>query len=171
MFDRLRNTFRPAPTSEPGLVDHASQRLREAGESAHRWVYSHSPWAGDKITQAQNAAADLEAKGWSAHFSEFNAELLRPFTDGVSQVAGVVEATARCTPGQNSSVAFALWNVLCFWLGVAVLLIDLLLPGGSDLAEAVNVCVGYVVACTADARTHAAHHARHRHSQRAWLRL
>jgi len=146
MFERFRSQFRPSP--EPGLIDHASRAVSDAGHKVRAWIYEKSPWVGAKLDEAAAAVQQLEAQGWSSHFSEFNAALIKPFRVGTSEVVEVVRATARCAAGQDAVVAFSLWNVLCFWLGVVVLVVNLLLPGGSDFAEAIGVAFSYLIAYT-----------------------
>ena len=57
-----------------------------------------------------------------------------------------IKSTATCAPGQDAKAAFTLWNVLCFWLNVLLLLVDLLLPFGSALTELIGIALGYFTA-------------------------
>ena len=137
---------RAAP--EPGLLDHAKKYAEEKGEQIHDFIRSKSPWAAEQLDEAAVAAGELEAKGFSKHGASFNASLLRPLQDGTSAVVASVTKTATCAPAQDAAAAFALWNVLCFWVNVVVLAVHLLLPFGSALSELLSVGTGYAVAYT-----------------------
>ena len=130
-YEALQDRFRQAAVAtgraEPGVIDHARNYATEAGERVYVWVNERSPWMGARLDDAAAAASDLDRKGYGRHFKEFNASLLRPLKEGTSEVVRVVKATAVCAPGQNVTAAFTLWNVLCFWLNVLLLVIDLLL--------------------------------------------
>lgn len=154
-YEHLSERFRQAavatgaaPRPEPGLIDHARNYATDAGEKVYVWVNDRNPWMGARLDDAAGAASDLDRKGYGRHFKEFNQSLLRPLKEGTSEVMHVIKATATCSPGQNVTAAFTLWNVLCFWLNVLLLLIDLLLPFGSALTELIGAALGYLTAYT-----------------------
>lgn len=153
----------PPPEPEPSLIDHAQRHLEALGTQVGARVREASPWAGERLDEAAAAAVEMERKGFSKHVKEFNASLLRPLQDGTSEVLAVARATATCAPGQDARKAFALWNVLCFWLGVVILLLDFVLPMGMPLIELVGVIGGYAAAYTL-------HFIFVRVPQKAWMR-
>ena len=93
-------------------------------------------------------ASDLETKGYTRNFDEFNVALMRPLREGAGDIVGIVRSTASCVPVQNPARAFELWNVLCFWLAMALLVLDLLLPFGFALAEILGAVSSYFAAYT-----------------------
>ena len=144
---RLFGTRAEAATPEDlSIVDHAQRWLRATGTRCYQWIGAQSPWAQQRLDDIVAHLAELERAGFLNHFHEFNTSLLSPLQSGMHELAASVEATARCVPGQNVMLAFSLWNVLCFWLSVVLLVISLLLPGGSAVADVINVFCAYVAA-------------------------
>ena len=153
--ERGRGVFRDAavasgavPPPEPSILDHAKTYVADVGVKVYRWVNEKSPWMGARLDDAVAAASDLERKGYANHVRAFNQSLLRPLKDGTSEVVHVIKSTATCAPGQDAKAAFTLWNVLCFWLNVLLLIVDLLLPFGSALTELIGTALGYFTAYT-----------------------
>ena len=137
-----------SPPPEPGLLEHARQKAGELGGTLYRSISERSPWLASRIDDAVHSISEMEARGWTKHFAEFNEALLRPLKQGVSQVAASATSSATCTPTQDPAAAFVLWNVLCFWLGMLLLLLDLLLPWGSSVAELLGGGLAYLAAYT-----------------------
>ena len=145
----FRRRERAPAEPEPGsLVDHAKREINEQAGRAYNWINTQSPWAAARIDDCVNTVTEMESRGYNRHFNEFNESLLRPLTQGLPDVVRGVRATATCAPNQDPKAAFELWNVLCFWLTVVIMLCDLLLPFGSAFAELVGVGFRYLAAYT-----------------------
>ena len=108
LFERGRTYFSraeaPVPT-EPGLLDHASRHVSDAAAKAYSWIRTQSPWVAGRIDDAVQAASEMESRGFTQHFAEFNASLLRPLTDGTSEVVRAVRTTASCQPAEDPAAA------------------------------------------------------------------
>ena len=139
----------PPPQPQPGsLLDTAKQQVDECAGRAYNWIYQRSPWVAARIDNVVVACSELESRGYTKHFGEFNNSLLKPLTTGLDDVVRVVRATATCAPEQDARAAFELWNVLCFWLSVAIALINMLLPFGSAVVEIIGALLRYISAYT-----------------------
>ena len=137
-----------SPPPEPGLLEHARQKAGELGGTVYRSISERSPWLASRIDDAVLSLSEMERRGWTKHFGEYNETLLRPLKQGVSQVVSSATSSATCTPTNDPASAFVLWNVLCFWLAMALLLLDLLLPWGSSVAELLGGGFAYLAAYT-----------------------
>ena len=130
IFDRARNLFQHAtrPAPEPGLVDHAAAGANRFGGRIYAWVNEQSPWAARRIDEAADTLAQMDRRGYGEHFEAFNESLKRPLTNGFSSVMNEAKAAATCAPASDPTAHFVLWNILCFWLGIALVLVELVLP-------------------------------------------
>lgn len=150
--ERGRSFFQRAtgatPRPEPSILDHARSSVDDAAGRAYVWIKEQSPWAARRIDDAVTTVSEMDSRGYSRHFGEFNEILLKPLREGMNEVVDGVKATATCTPAQNPKQAFILWNALCFWLAVVLLFVNLLLPFGSPLADVVGIFVRYFFAYT-----------------------
>lgn len=140
------------PEAEQGPCDGLLKASTDAGKKVHTWIAQKSPWAGERLNEAAHAAGELENRGFSHHTREFNDSLLRPFKDGTDRISGRItadiQATAKCIPAQDPASAFALWNVLVFWVNIAILVVDLVLPFGNLLVDFLSALLGYLSAYT-----------------------
>ena len=122
--------------------------MEDAAGRAYVWIKRQSPFAADRIDDVVHAVSEMERRGYYSHVAEFNDALLKPLKEGMNDVINGVRSTATCQPAQNPREAFILWNVLCFWLGVVLLFVTLLLPFGSALAEVLGCALRYSIAYT-----------------------
>ena len=152
MFAFRMNAPPPPPPPEPGsLLDHvdrAKRQMTEAVARAYIWIAHQSPWVASRIDDTVAIASEMERRGYTNHFHEFNTSLLRPLTQGLPGLVRSVRATATCRPNQDVIAAFEMWNVLCFWLAVAIMLLNLLLPFGGALGDFIGVAFRYLATYT-----------------------
>ena len=150
----FRSYVPPPPPPEPGsLLDHVDRAKRQMAEAAARayiWIAHQSPWVASRIDDTVAIASEMERRGCTNHlnFNDFNTSLLRPLMQGLPGLVRSVRATATCRPNQDIIAAFEMWNVLCFWLAVAIMLLNLLLPFGGALGDLIGVTFRYLAAYT-----------------------
>jgi len=146
------SAFRPpsarGEAAEPSVVDHGKKAMEEAGEKTYVWINERSPWVAERIGDAAAVASELESQGYARHFKAFNESLLKPLTSGLDSVVGQAKAAATFSQTLAPSTAFALWNVLTFWLTIVLLIIELLLPFGWAVAELLSAGTSYLAAYT-----------------------
>jgi len=152
IFERGRSFFqqqtaRPTPT-QPSLIDHVRASLEQAGAQVYTWVRRHSPYCADRIDNAVAVMADFERRGCMTAFRDgtFNASLLHPLQTQYGQVVDEVRGAATCTSARGHAAHFAIWNVVCLWLTVVLLPLELLVPYHLALFELLSCAYAY--ACT-----------------------
>ena len=149
VFDRIFRRAEPQPTvAEGSIVDNAQRQCNEIAGRAYMWVAQQSPWAAARIDDVVAIASEMESRGYKLHFSEFNQALIQPLMQGLPDVVRTVQATATCARDQDIRAAFGMWNVLCFWLSVAIMLLNLLNPFGSALGDLIGVGLRYLTSYT-----------------------
>jgi len=86
-------------------------------------IKTANPYLGEKIEQTETivktTVSEFESKGFCSNYKDFNIELFRPFkrADNDLPVMSQIVGTLSLKP-ENPKMAFVMWNVLCFWLGV-----------------------------------------------------
>uniref|UniRef100_A0A6U7GFF4 Uncharacterized protein n=1 Tax=Haptolina brevifila TaxID=156173 RepID=A0A6U7GFF4_9EUKA len=142
--------FGTRETQDLSLVDHARRWVSDTGMQVYQCIGANSPWAQRRIDDIAVQAGELERRGYLNHFRDFNETLVKPLKSGTRALVALVKATVQCAPDQNAVYAFSLWNALCFWFSVILLIVSLLLPGGSGIVEIVSVFYSYIAAYTYD---------------------
>jgi len=73
----------------------------------------------------QATAEEWEEQGYSEGFAMFKAELLRPLKRTTTSCTDTLSLRPK-----NPKMAFILWNVICFWVGIVDVLLALMLEHG-----------------------------------------
>lgn len=134
-------------TSFRETIDSARDKVltsaRQSFDGVKESVKSANPYIGEKIEASEKAVTQLtsefEEKGFCTNYKNFNIELFRPFmrADAAKPLLSEIKSTLTLKP-ENPTMAFVMWNVLCFWLGVIDFLI-LFLSSSGVVAGALTV--------------------------------
>jgi len=147
---------------DPSVLDHARKQANDISGRAYAWVRQQSPWLADRIDDGVTMVSEMQRKGFGSGFESYHAMLLKPLKGGTTQLVRGVQSTMTCEAAQSPAVAFELWNALCFWLALVLLVVDLLLPFGFALAEISGAVSAYFSA-------YALHFIFIRSPQRLWM--
>lgn len=146
VLQSVKNAFTPRQPAEPGIVDHAENWAQRTAADIRQWIGERSPWTGHRIDEVAAVAAEMDRQGYTKHVKEFNSKLTRPLTSGYSEVQQEVRAAATFASSQSTATSFAVWNVLCFWLNLALLLLGGLLTWHVSMVEVFRAALGYATA-------------------------
>ena len=137
-------------------------------QAAHRGHH-----ARELMKEISDVKSEFEENGFYSDFGEFNIELFRPFKRMEAEAPPKLSVMSACgvclklmapllmtcpnpfKPSSESSrkIAFVIWNVVCFWLGVFDLLLIFLLKSEKSsvwawLIAIVDGALGYLFAYT-----------------------
>ena len=129
--------------------------------------------ARELMKEISDVKSEFEENGFYSDFGEFNIELFRPFKRMEAEAPPKLSVMSACgvclklmapvlmtcpnpfKPSSESSrkIAFVIWNVVCFWLGVFDLLLIFLLKSEKSsvwawLIAIVDGALGYLFAYT-----------------------
>ena len=135
-------------------------------QAAHRGHH-----ARELMKEISDVKSEFEENGFYSDFGEFNIELFRPFKRMEAEAPPKLSVMSACgvclklmapllmtcpnpfKPSSESSrkIAFVIWNVVCFWLGVFDLLLIFLLKSEKSsvwawLIAIVDGALGYLFA-------------------------
>ena len=144
----------PAPVSSAPKVANLCEELGDLFRTRVRSLREQAstvPIVNQLMQSAEVVAGDFEDQGYSSQFAIFNTELIRPFKrSGEGRVCSDFLNTLSLMP-RNPKMAFIIWNVICFWVGIADVILVLLLEHGlstfTALLGAVDGALGYIFAC------------------------
>lgn len=135
-----------APKSFRETIDSARDQVlttaRKSFDGVKESVKTANPYLGEKLEQTEGAVTKLttefEEKGFCTNYKNFNIELFRPFmrADAAKPLLAEIQSTLTLKP-ENPTMAFVMWNVLCFWLGVFDFMFLFLVSSGVVAGELV----------------------------------
>ncbi|KAL1500248.1 hypothetical protein AB1Y20_012916 [Prymnesium parvum] len=116
---------------------------------------THNPKLALKLEETENAvkkvSSEFDELGFWTNYKNYNVELFRPFkrADASKPLLSEIKGSLSLKP-ENPKMAFVLWNVLAFWLGVIGAVLMFLVSDALVLASlayaASRMFVGYCFA-------------------------
>jgi len=150
-YGRL-NSFRESfDTARDKIMTETSKGM----VAAKKTLEEKNPYLHKKVeeteTKVMEITSDFEKQGFCKNYKDYNIELFRPFkrADASKALLEEIKSTLTFKP-ENPKMAFVMWNVLCFWLGVADFIIVFLtattLVSGALVVAAADGFAGYCCA-------------------------
>jgi len=137
------------------MVDTARESVSQSFNNMKESLKQANPSWHEKLEQTSatitKTTSEFEQLGFCTNYKNFNVELFRPFkrADKDKPLIEEIKSTLTLKP-EDLKLAFVVWNVLCFWLGVVDFIVLFLVAtdvvAGALTIAAMDGFAGYCVA-------------------------
>jgi len=120
-LDSFRESLASARSKTAEIAEQSFRKTQEALKESNPFLAEKLEKTAATVTKVNS---DFEELGFWTNYKNYNIELFRPFkrADPAKPLMVEIQETLTLKP-ENPKMAFVMWNVLCFWLGVLDVLV------------------------------------------------